>query len=62
MLTALVVLQNKFFINNTDKVITKLNLNINRDYFYILLTPWPEYVRFLKKISKKNFFDTKHII
>jgi len=52
----------KVNINNTDKVITKLNLNINRDYFYILLTPWPKYIRFLKKISKKNFFDTKHII
>lgn len=49
-------------LNNKNKKVAKLNLNINRDYFYVLLTPWPKYINFLKKISKKNIFDGKHII
>ena len=34
----------------------------NKNYFYVLTVQWDNYIKFLKKIPKENFFDTRYIV
>lgn len=34
----------------------------NKNYFYVLTVQWNNYIEFLKKIPKENFFDTRYIV
>jgi UDPglucose 6-dehydrogenase len=45
----------KYYISNKK-------IKFKKDNYYILATAWPEYINFLKKIPKKNLFDTRFII
>ena len=52
----------KIKLNGRFRSLVRSKLKYNKDNFYILLTPWPNYIRFLKKIPKTNFIDVKYII
>ena len=52
----------KIKLNGRFISLARSKLKYNKDNFYILLTPWPNYIRFLKKIPKTNFIDVKYII
>ena len=52
----------KIKLNGRFRSLARSKLKYNKDNFYILLTPWPNYIRFLKKIPKTNFIDVKYII
>ena len=52
----------KITINKKNIKVKNRIPNYNKNNFYILLTGWKTYIKFLKKISKRNYYDTRELI
>ena len=52
----------KIKLNGSIKFVINKKPKFKKDYFYILLTEWKSYIKFLKKIPENNYFDTREIL